>query len=90
MKLSEGDNAFFELFAPFSKYIIAFGVVVFLYMLGIVSYERYECNKVCAKKGFVDFRYKPQGRFSGSSCFCLTEEDLNQKNKIPHGTKVKI
>ena len=90
MKLSDGDNAFFELIAPYTKYIITLGAIILLFMLGTVSYERHECNKECLKRGFSDFRYKPQGRFSGSSCFCLTEEETKQKNKIPRGVEVKI
>ena len=65
-------------------------IIVFILSLVNMSKGRNECGNICNEKGFNSFRYVPHGRYGipREQCYCLTEEETKEKNRIPSGTKV--
>ena len=87
--LSGSDKKLLEWIEPYENRILIFFLLVFLFMLATLTYDRYRCSKICLSKGYIDFRLRPEGRFSKSVCYCLAEDDLRVKSKIPKGARVK-
>ncbi|WP_020559633.1 hypothetical protein [Thiofilum flexile] len=48
------------------------------------------CKVDCKKSGFAGFSYIPPHSYGygGDKCYCLTEEDMKVKNKIPRGVEI--
>lgn len=39
------------------------------------------CEAACQKQGYADFKHKAAPRLGSSSCYCLTEEQIPDKDK---------
>ncbi|VAW69541.1 hypothetical protein MNBD_GAMMA10-2569 [hydrothermal vent metagenome] len=90
MHLSDNDKKLIEWFYPYTKYFLAFMLLLIIYLFGTVTYEKNLCASTCSSKGYFDSRYSPRGRFRKSECFCYTEEEASIKNKTMPGVKIDI
>lgn len=65
------------------KWIVApFIGAILIFSLYQSSRSINQCKQACHDQGYADFKYKSGGNFGDTSCFCLTEEQVPDKNKF--------
>jgi len=51
MHLSDNDKKLIEWFYPYTKYFLAFMLLLIIYLFGTVTYEKNLCASTCSSKG---------------------------------------
>ena len=71
-----------------AKLVLVIFVVVFSYAFYHSRMERRLCQTACNAQEYAGFRYIVRDKSHPPRCFCLTQEETEQKDIIPKGTAI--
>ena len=65
------------------KWIVApFIGALLIFTLYINSQSIDKCQTVCQEKGYADFKHYAKPKFGSARCYCLTTEEVPNKDKV--------
>ncbi|MBM76361.1 MAG: hypothetical protein CMK59_13230 [Proteobacteria bacterium] len=73
-----------------ARFIVFVFIVVVGYLLYVSGKERKVCEEACFEEDYTGFRYVGADNNTPARCFCLTEEETQQKGVIPKGTEIEF